>query len=113
MNSQPTPFAKIEQIVREDFGPRAEALLSKMDRVPASTASIGQVHRAGGLAVKVLHPGIEQAIRSDFKAAAAGRVLAKLVPLTRPSEELKAMLHFASMFWKAARGMIGGRHEDP
>src|SRR5262245_37918843 len=33
LNSQPTPFAKIEQIIREDFGPRADALLSKMDRV--------------------------------------------------------------------------------
>jgi len=79
VKSQPTPFEKIEQIIREDFGPRAGALLSKMDRVPVSTASIGQVHRAGGLAVKVLHPGIEQAIRSDFKAAAAGRVIASLL----------------------------------
>ena len=42
VRSQPTPFEKIEQIVREDFGPRADALLSKMDRVPVSTASIGQ-----------------------------------------------------------------------
>jgi predicted unusual protein kinase regulating ubiquinone biosynthesis (AarF/ABC1/UbiB family) len=79
VKSQPTPFEKIEQIIREDFGTRADALLSKMDRVPVSTASIGQVHRAGGLAVKVLHPGIEQAIRSDFKAAAAGRVLARMI----------------------------------
>ena len=79
VRSQPTPFEKIEQIVREDFGPRADALLSKMDRVPVSTASIGQVHRAGDLAVKVLHPGIEQAIHSDFKAAAAGRLLAKMI----------------------------------
>jgi predicted unusual protein kinase regulating ubiquinone biosynthesis (AarF/ABC1/UbiB family) len=79
VKSQPTPFEKIEQIIREDFGTRADALLSKMDRVPVSTASIGQVHHAGGLAVKVLHPGIEQAIRSDFKAAAAGRVLARMI----------------------------------
>jgi predicted unusual protein kinase regulating ubiquinone biosynthesis (AarF/ABC1/UbiB family) len=79
VRSQPTPFEKIEQIIREDFGPRADALLSKMDRVPVATASIGQVHRAGGLAVKVLHPGVEQAIKSDFKAAAAGRVLAKMI----------------------------------
>ena len=63
VKSQPTPFGKIEQIIREDFGARADALLSKMDRVPVSTASIGQVHRAGDLVVKVLHPGIEQAIR--------------------------------------------------
>ena len=79
MSSQPTPFAKIEQIVREDFGPRAGVLLATMDPVPVATASIGQVHRAGELAVKVLHPGIEQAIRSDFKAASAGRVLANLL----------------------------------
>jgi len=79
VKSQPTPFEKIEKIIREDFGSRAGDLLSRMDRVPVSTASIGQVHRAGGLAVKVLHPGIEQAIRSDFKAAAAGRTIARLI----------------------------------
>lgn len=40
-----------------------------------ATASIRQVHGA----VKILHPGVEQAIRWDFKAAAADRVLAKMI----------------------------------
>jgi predicted unusual protein kinase regulating ubiquinone biosynthesis (AarF/ABC1/UbiB family) len=81
--SQPTAWEKIEAIVREDFGERAGRLLATLDRVPVAAASIGQVHRANldgvDLAVKVRHPGIEQAIASDFKAASAGKVFAKLL----------------------------------
>jgi predicted unusual protein kinase regulating ubiquinone biosynthesis (AarF/ABC1/UbiB family) len=55
-----------------------------MSREPVATASIGQVHRAklpGGrdVAVKVLHPGITEAIRADFRAASAGKVLASVL----------------------------------
>lgn len=81
-HSQPTPFAEIEKAVRTDLGTRAEALLSRMDRTPVAAASIGQVHRAtredgAPVAVKVRHPGIEEAIRADFKAASIGKVVAR------------------------------------
>ncbi|HUM13124.1 MAG TPA: AarF/ABC1/UbiB kinase family protein [Myxococcaceae bacterium] len=79
--SQPTPLAQIERILREDFGERADALLAGMSRKPVATASIGQVHRARlpdgkDAAVKVLHPGIVEAIRADFRAASTGKTLA-------------------------------------
>jgi predicted unusual protein kinase regulating ubiquinone biosynthesis (AarF/ABC1/UbiB family) len=72
--SQPTAFEEIERTVRAELGERADELLSTMDRSPAASASIGQVHRARlpdgtGVAVKVKHPGIEEAIRADFRAA--------------------------------------------
>jgi predicted unusual protein kinase regulating ubiquinone biosynthesis (AarF/ABC1/UbiB family) len=81
-HAQPTPFAAIERTLREDLGPRAEAVLSTLDRAPAATASIGQVHRARredgtSVAVKVRLPGIDAAIRADFKAAAVGTLLAR------------------------------------
>lgn len=52
-------------------------------REPVATASVGQVHRArlpGGVdvAVKVRHPGIEAAIRADFRSASVGKSLARL-----------------------------------
>jgi len=80
--SQPTPFVDIERTIREDLGSRAQGLLARLDRVPVATASIGQVHRATRedgtpVAVKVRHPGIEAAIRADFKTASLGKVLAR------------------------------------
>ena len=82
--SQATPFAQIEAIVRAELGERAAMLLPTMDRVPVATASVGQVHRATlpdgtPVAVKVLHPGVEQAIRADFKTAQVGKALAGLI----------------------------------
>jgi predicted unusual protein kinase regulating ubiquinone biosynthesis (AarF/ABC1/UbiB family) len=84
LHSQPTPFAQIEQTVREDLGARAQSLLARLEREPVAAASIGQVHRAvrehgTTVAVKVRHPGIEAAIRADFKAAAIGKVMARAV----------------------------------
>jgi predicted unusual protein kinase regulating ubiquinone biosynthesis (AarF/ABC1/UbiB family) len=83
-HSQPTPFSMIEATLRDDFGLRADALLAALIREPAATASIGQVHRAylpgaGEVAVKVRHPGIEAAIRADFRSASVGKAMARLI----------------------------------
>jgi predicted unusual protein kinase regulating ubiquinone biosynthesis (AarF/ABC1/UbiB family) len=82
--SQPTPFVAIERIVRADLGARAQPLLERLSRFPAASASIGQVHRGrlpdGTLvAVKVRHPGVDDAIRADFRAAWGGLALANLL----------------------------------
>jgi predicted unusual protein kinase regulating ubiquinone biosynthesis (AarF/ABC1/UbiB family) len=82
VHSQPTPFAQIEQTINEDLGAQAAALLARLERTPVATASIGQVHRAlcadgTRVAVKVRHPGIDTAIRADFKAAAIGKLMAR------------------------------------
>ncbi len=81
-HSQPTPFAQIERIIQEDLGARGQALLARIERQPVAAASIGQVHRSvredgTPVAVKVRHPGIDTAIRADFKAAAIGKVMAR------------------------------------
>lgn len=80
--SQPTPFAQIERTIQEDLGDRAQALLARLEREPVAVASVGQVHRGvredgTPVAVKVRHPGIDTAIRADFKAAAIGQVIAR------------------------------------
>jgi predicted unusual protein kinase regulating ubiquinone biosynthesis (AarF/ABC1/UbiB family) len=80
--SQPTPFAQIERTIQEDLGARSQALLARIEREPVAAASIGQVHRAiredgTPVAVKVRYPGIDTAIRADFKVAAIGKVMAR------------------------------------
>lgn len=82
--SAATPWQKVERVLREDLGEKAEMLLTALDHTPAAVASIGQVHRGvlpGGasVAVKVRHPDIEAAIRSDFAAAEAGTGLAGFI----------------------------------
>ena len=81
--SQPTAFTHIQRTILEDLGPRARALLARLAREPVASASIGQVHRAvredgTRVAVKVRHPGIEEAIRADFRTAAVGTFFARL-----------------------------------
>ncbi len=85
--SAATPFDRVEAVLREDLGERrAGQLLDALEHEPVSIASIGQVHRgrlpdkvATEVAVKVRHPGIEEAMRSDFNLAAAGTGLAGVV----------------------------------
>ena len=81
--SQPTAFTHIQRTIVEDLGPRGRSLLARLEREPMASASIGQVHRAvredgTPVAVKVRHPGIEDAIRADFKTAAVGSFFAHL-----------------------------------
>jgi predicted unusual protein kinase regulating ubiquinone biosynthesis (AarF/ABC1/UbiB family) len=82
--SPASPFADVEQTIREAFGERADKLLAGLGRMPIAVASIGQVHRGtlpNGLdvAVKVRHSGIEAALASDFKAAGAGSAVASIM----------------------------------
>lgn len=77
------PFATVERTLREAFRERADSLLPGVQREPVAIASIGQVHRAAlpdgaDVAMKILHPGICDAIRSDFRAARAGAVFARV-----------------------------------
>jgi predicted unusual protein kinase regulating ubiquinone biosynthesis (AarF/ABC1/UbiB family) len=92
--SPPTPFATVAEILRADLGDRAAPLLATLDPDPVSSASIGQVHRGrlpGGrpVAVKVRHPGIDDAIRADFRSAWAGVALARLMV---PGADVQALV---------------------
>jgi predicted unusual protein kinase regulating ubiquinone biosynthesis (AarF/ABC1/UbiB family) len=81
-----TPREQVQQVLREDLGERAEVLWRALDPEPVSIASIGQVYRGrlpegDEVAVKVRHPSIDEAIRSDFGLATAGvGIAASLLP---------------------------------
>ena len=83
-HSPPMSSSRVSTIVTEAFGERASALLEGMETTPVASASIGQVHRARlpdgtDVAVKVQHPGIADAIRADFRSAAIGKQMARLM----------------------------------
>jgi predicted unusual protein kinase regulating ubiquinone biosynthesis (AarF/ABC1/UbiB family) len=79
--SPATPRAEVERVVREDLGTRGATLWSGLDPVPVSIASIGQVYRGrlpdgSEVAVKVRHPAVDEAIRSDFRVASFATAMA-------------------------------------
>ena len=82
--AQAMPFAVVEATLRAELGARAGHLWATLEREPYAAASIGQVHRARlpdgtPVAVKVLHAGVEEAIRADFRSAQLGKALARLI----------------------------------
>jgi hypothetical protein len=98
-----TPAVAVERVLGEELGPRGAALWSRLDHEPVSIASIGQVYRGrlpegDEVAVKVRHPAIDEAIRSDLSVAGlatslAGTVLPGMGATARDFvDELKARL---------------------
>lgn len=68
--------AEIRQLVEEELGAPIDRLFAEWQDHPFASASIGQVHRAvlldgRAVAVKVQHPGIERAVRSDLDSASS------------------------------------------
>jgi predicted unusual protein kinase regulating ubiquinone biosynthesis (AarF/ABC1/UbiB family) len=64
------PFARVDQMLRDELGGGADELFESFERAPLAAASIGQVHRARlagrDVAVKVQYPGIEDVLASDL-----------------------------------------------
>lgn len=65
-------FASIRDQIERELEGKLEELFSEFDETPIASASLGQVHRAktkDGLevAVKVQHPGIDEALEMDLK----------------------------------------------
>ncbi len=65
---------EIRALVEEELRTPIDKLFARWDDVPIASASIGQVHRAmttegRDVAVKVQHPGVAKAIRSDLQNA--------------------------------------------
>jgi len=91
--SQPMDFWRIRRTIEEDLGARAAGLLSRLEPEPVASASIGQVHRGllrdgTRVAVKVRHPGIEEAIRADLRIALLGNLFAHLAAPGLAAEEM-------------------------
>ena len=89
----PVPFAKLERLMRDEFGGPLSRVFSEFDEHAFAAASIGQVHRATTLdgddvAVKVQYPGVADAVETDLRNA---MLLLPLVKRLAPSLDGKAL----------------------
>lgn len=69
-----SPPDSIRKVVESELGQPLDALFETWTETPFASASIGQVHRAvlhdgREVAVKVQHPGVDEAIESDLRNA--------------------------------------------
>jgi ubiquinone biosynthesis protein len=80
----PFPGEQAISIIEAELGQPIDALFAVFDPVPAAAASFAQVHRAvlpdgRNVAVKVLRPGLEAAVRSDLRLI---RIIVRTIELT-------------------------------
>ncbi len=89
----PVPFARLEKLMRREFGQPVERVFSDFDDRAFAAASIGQVHRAvtidgDEVAVKIQYPGVAEAVETDLRNA---MLLLPLVKRLAPGLDAKAM----------------------
>src|SRR4051794_36972910 len=68
---EPTPYAQIREVIREELSDYPERLFASFCEEPFASASVGQVHQAvmhtgEKVAVKVQHPDAANLIRADI-----------------------------------------------
>lgn len=78
----PVPFARLEKLLRTEYGRPLAAVFAEFDERAFAAASIGQVHRATThdgteVVVKVQYPGVAEAVETDLRNATL------LIPLVR------------------------------
>jgi predicted unusual protein kinase regulating ubiquinone biosynthesis (AarF/ABC1/UbiB family) len=89
----PVPFARIERMLRHEFGGPLSRVFSEFDERAFAAASIGQVHRATTrdgeeVVVKVQYPGVAEAVETDLRNA---MLLVPLVKRLAPGLDVKAL----------------------
>jgi hypothetical protein len=85
---EPLAFAEVERVLRDAWGAKPAKVLGALEREPVAVRPASQVHRGedadgNAVAVKVLRPGLAQAVRADLAladavAAIAGGVVPRL-----------------------------------
>ena len=68
------PFARLEKLMRREFGAPIQRVFSDFDERAFAAASIGQVHRAttvdgDDVVVKIQYPGVAEAVETDLRNA--------------------------------------------
>ena len=86
------PFDQIREIVEQSLGLPLEDLFDNFQETSIGSASIAQVHlaqtrRGDKVVVKVMKPGIREAVTADLKLLkAVGRFLQKIIPHYQPRQ---------------------------
>lgn len=89
----PVPFARLEKLLRKEYGAPLRTVFSEFEERAFAAASIGQVHRAtttagDEVAVKVQYPGVAEAVDTDLRNAL---LLVPLVKKLAPGLDAKAL----------------------
>jgi predicted unusual protein kinase regulating ubiquinone biosynthesis (AarF/ABC1/UbiB family) len=89
----PVPFARLEKLMRKEFGVPIHRVFSDFDERAFAAASIGQVHRAttvegDDVVAKIQYPGVAEAVETDLRNA---MLLLPLVKRLAPGLDAKAM----------------------
>jgi predicted unusual protein kinase regulating ubiquinone biosynthesis (AarF/ABC1/UbiB family) len=89
----PVPFARLEKLMRQEFGEPPHRIFSDFEQRAFAAASIGQVHRAttvdgDEVVVKIQYPGVAEAVETDLRNAV---LLLPLVKRLAPGLDGKAM----------------------
>ena len=91
-----SPWEDVRALLTEELGAPPEACFDAFETVPFASASLGQVHRATwegrDVAVKVQHPGIEDAFRADLENVTG--LAALPMPLLMPRRAGRDFLSF-------------------
>lgn len=92
-NVPPVTFARLEKLLREEFGGPLSSVFSEFEERAFAAASIGQVHRATTLdgadvVVKVQYPGVAEAVETDLRNA---MLLVPLLKRLAPGLDAKAL----------------------
>jgi predicted unusual protein kinase regulating ubiquinone biosynthesis (AarF/ABC1/UbiB family) len=89
----PVPFARLEKLMRQEYGEPLNRVFGDFDERAFAAASIGQVHRATTLVgdevvVKVQYPGVAEAVETDLRNA---MMLLPLVKRLAPGLDAKSL----------------------
>jgi predicted unusual protein kinase regulating ubiquinone biosynthesis (AarF/ABC1/UbiB family) len=89
----PVSFARLEKLLRKEFGGPLSSVFSDFDERAFAAASIGQVHRArtidgDDVVVKVQYPGVAEAVETDLRNA---QLLVPLVKRLAPGLDARAL----------------------
>src|SRR5437764_7124377 len=89
----PVPFARLEKLMRQEYGVPLKQVFSEFDERAFAAASIGQVHRAKTIdgedvVAKIQYPGVAEAVETDLRNA---MLLLPLVKRLAPGLDSRAL----------------------
>lgn len=104
-NVQPMDFETVKAIIEESYGKKADEVFAYIDPVPAGSASMAQVHRAGtfdghDVVIKVQRPHIYEQMEVDVDML---RKAAKLIKLDKALSSIVDPDTMIDEFWDAAK----------
>lgn len=117
-SAQYDEIEKIKSVLTKEYGKTTSDVFLEFDETPIASASIAQVHKAklkSGevVAVKILHPGVEEKIQSDLEILKnLSRLMETIVPESRPYQPVEIIKEFEKTIKKELNLVFEGHNID-